>query len=801
MKNHIKRAGALLLGSALILSLAACGKGGAQAPSDTAAAQTAAPEFAYKAEYAPLTENDSGSPLLMTDDGIYMVSLEKVGEAKPEGAVAEYEGQYDINEARLSFLGFDGSERKLSGYVPLTSSVDSTGKRDFSSSSHPEAAALDENGGLVVLEQVDTLWSEAPESVTADAPEYFDYSRSQTEYFIRRLDETGAETGSFELSLEDSYVSSMLITGDGTVVLALDSSFALYSPEGESLGSIPTNGYSYGLTRLRDGSVGALVLDLSTYDTQLQLIDVKTRSLGKDAYTLPSNVYNTFDGGGDYDFYYISGSSLYGWSVADGEAAALLSFIDCDVDGDTLNNVHVSADGGIYALSVEFNSNYTSSKTELVTLEKVPYESIPQKQHLTLASAMASSELRGAVISFNRSSDKYHIDIKDYYEMTGSDYDAACTKLLTEVAAGTLPDLLDLSDAMPYSQLAAKGILEDLYPYLDSDPELGREDFFRNVLSAYEVGGRLCAAVSGFGIITASGASSVVGTTPGWTYDDYYAALATMPEGCQGLDFGFTRETMLQLGLSIDLDTYLDWTTGRCSFDSDEFRQLLEFAGTFPSDASLENHETSELDSSDYRIAQGQQMLRMESIYSFNDYSTGNPFGTDMTYIGFPNSTGEDGSVISGINTIGMTSACSDKQAGWEFLRTFFGEEYQKTLSYLPTNRRAFDALLKEATKIEYETDANGNILLDENGERKRKVIAVMYDGTTYTDIYSGITEERARTIETLANTTTKLFNYDRSILDIVLGEAQAYFAGQKTLDETASLIQSKANIYVNEQR
>ena len=108
---------------------------------------------------------------------------------------------------------------------------------------------------------------------------------------------------------------------------------------------------------------------------------------------------------------------------------------------------------------------------------------------------------------------------------------------------------------------------------------------------------------------------------------------------------------------------------------------------------------------------------------------------------------------------------------------------------------------MDEAKVIEYEKDDNGNYKLDANGERIRRVIGRMYDGTNYTDIYIGITEERAAAIEELATTTTKLLNYDMSILDIVTEQAQAYFAGQKSADEVAKLVQSKANIYVNEQR
>ena len=39
------------------------------------------------------------------------------------------------------------------------------------------------------------------------------------------------------------------------------------------------------------------------------------------------------------------------------------------------------------------------------------------------------------------------------------------------------------------------------------------------------------------------------------------------------------------------------------------------------------------------------------------------------------------------------------------------------------------------------------------------------------------------------------------SIFAIVQEQAAAYFAGQKSAAEVARLVQSKANIYVNEQR
>ena len=49
---------------------------------------------------------------------------------------------------------------------------------------------------------------------------------------------------------------------------------------------------------------------------------------------------------------------------------------------------------------------------------------------------------------------------------------------------------------------------------------------------------------------------------------------------------------------------------------------------------------------------------------------------------------------------------------------------------------------------------------------------------------------------------TSALYDFSSdSIFDIVREQSQAYFSGQKTAEDVAKLVQSKANIYVNEQR
>lgn len=812
MKMKIcKRFIALALAAVCMLSLAACGgadKQAAKADAKAETAETATPEYVYAPAFTTLAENsESGfAALAMTDEGIYYADLEKVGDSTPEGVTPEYEGQYDINEVRLYFMDYSGKSKKLDAFAPLKSEIDSEGKRDYQSFAHPECATTDDSGNLIVLESIDTSWSDAPTQVSADSAEYFDYAASAQERYIRVLDPTGAELKRFRVELgEDAYIGNMVLDGGGNIVLSLagtGSCICAYTLDGDKAYETPVDGYLYGAARMRSGDIAVM-----TYESGdgyiVRTVESATGALSAESYTIPlsaTELVSCDASSGEHDLYYSSGASLCGYDMESGESSEVINWVECDVNGDTVTQLHLGADGIVRALTARGGKN-DSVTVELVSLEKQPYSAAAEKTHLTLATLYGTYELRNAVADFNRSSDSYRVDIKDYYEMTGStSYADALTKLTTELTAGEVPDILELTD-LPYQQLAAKGLLEDLYPYIDGDGGLSRDDFFANILATYEVNGGLYAAVAGFGITTVMGASSVVGSTPGWTYDNYYAALSAMPEGCSGFDWYMTKETMLRYGLMVDLNAYIDWTRGECRFESEEFIKLLEFCNSFPSNKELESYESSEQDSAEYRISQGQQMLTVTSLYSFNETSSDNPFKTDVTYIGFPSATGSGGSAVSAIEMYAMTSACADKAAAWEFLRTFLTEEYQTGQTAFPTNKKAYSALRREAIRIEYETDDNGRYVLDADGNRKRKVIGMMYDGTTYSEIYSGMSEERAAAIDALIAAADKSAQMDTSIMDIAEEEAQAYFAGQKSAADVARLIQSKANIYINEQR
>ena len=660
---------------------------------------------------------------------------------------------------------------------------------------------LNDNGELTAIEAVYQNWFDgSPEELYADQNwEQWHYERS---YYIRTLAADGSEISSAPIAFDladDSYVtfSNLCRDSKGNYLATNDTNLIAFAPDGSISYVIESDDYLNTVVRLKDGRVCVTVW--GNIGMELRVIDAENAVLGEKI-PLPANAYDLLPGGGDYDLCYRNGSFLYGIKLESGETEKILNWINCDINGDYMNGMTIAEDGTITGVLSYYRGD--ANHNEFVTLSKVPADTLPPKQTLSLAVMYLDYDMSDKIIEFNRRSDKVRIELRDYSEYnTEEDYSAGLTKLTTEILSGKMPDLLSLN-SLPYSQLAAKGLLEDLYPYLDADKDFNREDLFPTVLKAMEANGGLYRICPSFSVQSLIGAASVVGDKPGWNYEQFREALASMPEGCTPLDQYTTRDNVLNTLIGLDMNDFVDWNTGSCSFDSEEFVEVLTFANSFQSEFDWENYEWSEDESTPTRISQGKQMLMQAGIYSIDDVIYNDLyFGGDSTYIGWPTNNGIGNMLYLGDHAYAMSSSCSDKEAGWEFLRSLLAEDYQNNLYGLPVVQKVFDAKLKEAMKVEYQKDAEGNYVLDENGEKipvSRGGVG-FGDGSTY-EIYA-LSQEQADKLLEVINSTDKVMDQNDAIFSIVQEEAAAFFAGQKSAEEVARLVQSKAKLYVNEQR
>ena len=79
---------------------------------------------------------------------------------------------------------------------------------------------------------------------------------------------------------------------------------------------------------------------------------------------------------------------------------------------------------------------------------------------------------------FNREHEgEVQIEVRDYSQ-TSEGGQQGMDLLMTEIAAGKVPDIIELGTSgetteLPYRKLAEQGFLEDLWPYIEEDPGLG----------------------------------------------------------------------------------------------------------------------------------------------------------------------------------------------------------------------------------------------------------------------------------------------------------------------------------------
>ena len=810
MKDRLKSLLALLLAAVMVLSLAACGKSGeSEDKKDQADENT--PEFAYVAEYKTLTEDQNTylSPRVYTEEGFYSTSWEKIGDNTPEGVTPEYEGQYDVYGTLIYFVSFDGKVEKLENYQRLEPPANDGDYRDFNSSSDVNGICVSDDGKLVAIEIQYKSWSEAPEGMSSSDNEYWNYYKYEQNYFIRWLEPDGTEISRAQIQVApELYLDAyrMQLDEEGNVVCLCNGNQVWgIGSDGTVNYTIETEYYFDALVKLADGRVAVGVSGEN--GMEIAVIDPAAKKLAEETYPVKASIYNAYTGGGDYDLYYTNGAYFYGLKLGEEEPVKLFSWLSCDVNSNDISSVCVRPDGSIVTVTMDYNSSTSTYSNELITVTKVPYESVPHKEVITLGCIYLQYQTQEMIVDFNRSNDKYRIEVTDYSQYNNEEdgYDAGLTKLNTEIMAGNIPDILDISN-LNYVQLASKGLIEDLYPYIDADEELDRSDYFENVLAAMEVDGKLCATVPGFYINAVMGSSKVVGDTPGWTYDEFNEALASMPEGCEPFDQYVTRDTILQNCLALDMDNFVNWGTGECRFDSQEFIDLLEFAARFPETFDWENYDYSSAESTQERIAQGKQMLVQTTVYMIEDLFYNQyieTFGGDVTFIGYPTANGTGNMLGIDGGGYAMSSKSQYKDVVWQFLRTFMTKDYQEENVWSLSSRKdIFDEKAEEAMTIQYQEDADGNAILDEEGN---KIPIARYgrwnEETGETEEIYAIEPEQIEQLRELIASTDRKADYNSDIFEIVSEEAAAFFQGQKTAEDVAKLIQSKANIFVNEQR
>ena len=768
--------GAALSVVLLITACMGCATGEESAEPTGEAVSESGEEIVWIPEYKTLESVYHMTAVCGTDNGIYY-------------CVDDYREETKSSQVKLFFL--DGETKKVS-QIPFD------GEKEGCLVSAEEMAVLSSGEIVLVMRETD---------VRTDGG-----SRLFLRIVSREDGSLAAETdltGKLYGTGRDDFTPAMAVDQEDQILLTNDvGGFRVYNKELQEVSflNLLAKEVIWGIGKDKEGRVVCLKYSgLTSEKPELYVLQSDSGSVAgtyRENVPLPKETEagdkslwarNMIAAGREHGILLKTASGLAQYDMETETAVSVLSWEDIGIDAGSVSFFTVLADGRILLVLEDMTS--VNGYCRVAFLSDTPAAEILEKEIITLGVLGVNSDMSDAVFEFNRNNDRYQIEIVNYWggsKPRGSmdDLEESMIHFTSEIAAGKGPDMFSLN-GVNMKMLAEKGIIEDLYPYFEEDPELNKEDYFLSVLNAYSVDGKLCGIPSFFTVQTAFAKTSVVGEEGGWTIGEMMEYVKAGPKGCAAFGHG-SKDYNLRECLMFASDSFMNWESGECRLNEEDFIQVLEFANTFSDEnGMIENPEGL---SWVERMRNGQILVEAIALKSVQDYLGYTfEFGEPITAIGYPASEGI-GSAISGISTYAINAQSDKKEGAWEFIRGLLTEEYYETrdASGFPALIRAYERQNEEyMTPIYYET-ADGE---------KEEIPQTTYERDGVRVEIFAATQEDVDAVTKIIEECDRAYLYDMAFLQIVSEEAAPYFAGQKSAQEVADIIQNRVQLYMDESR
>ena len=502
------------------------------------------------------------------------------------------------------------------------------------------------------------------------------------------------------------------------------------------------------------------------------------------------NGFNNLSAGIDSDLIYNTSEGVFTYNAGDEESVKKMDYINSDVNITYMRGFIELDSQSFLGL---YEENYSNElKGGIFTY--VDPKDIPDKAVIVLGGNYVDNDLRQRAIEYNRDSDVYRIVIRDYQSYNSyDDYNASITKLNNDIITGDMPDIL-VTSGLPVENYIAKGLIADVSKLIKQDEELSQVEFIQNVFDAYSVKGKLYYVVPNFSVSTVVVKSSLVGDRTGWTMEDMQNVLAELGDETQPFT-EVTRDGFMSMAMSYCGNEFVDVSTGKCSFNSDNFIAMMEFAKTLPEEMNWDEiyGDGSYWENYDSQWRENRTLMNQLYIGNFTNlnYQLNGYMGEPVSFVGFPMEDGK-GSYISAMDSFALSARSANLDGAWDFVRYYLTDEYQEELSYgLPVNKRVFMEKSLEAMKKRTYTDENGN--------------EVEYDETFWMNgeeiPLPPLSQEQVNQVVEFVMSVDKAYYYNENVLNIINEEMGAFYTGQKSAQDVANVIQSRVQLYVDENR
>ena len=609
-----------------------------------------------------------------------------------------------------------------------------------------------------------------------------------------------------------SYFGGMVVSPDGNTYVLINGADVIraFGPDGKKLYdtekiSVGSNGYINSIFLNNAGKPCISINEWSMENSSAYFLELNTdtHAFGEKHTINAGSSWSIFPGSGDYYCYLRGDAGLSGVRADNFEVEVVLNLMSIGISGTDVSSVNMVDDETIVI------TNYTYDGAAPINLiKKVDPSELPEKTYISLGCFSLDYSIRGKIAEFNKQSDKYNIVVNSYSDTNNVDDNAAAlTKFSNELIAGNIPDIIALDPTMPFDSYVQKGLFTDIYPLMEADGEIKKTDLQTSVLDALDTNGKLYRISPSFNLVSMAGRVSTIGDVKSITMTE------AQSYGKDLITATTTRSDFMDIGMFFS--DFVDYEAGTCDFDNDAFKQLLTASKDYPETI---DYDTLYQDTPNYyedyqeRLRSGDILFMTASLGGYTEYRylSQAELGDKVAFVNFPTDKPRGRALAYTNSQLAISDKSPNKEGAWQFIKYLLNNTLEKyELSYWDEKGQEHKTgdfryyntgfpLLLSQRQVLVDQALAGNYSYNEKGEKEFGQDTYTIGSNEYK--YEELTQADIDNVNGAIDDIFGIYQSDENITKIINEEASAFYAGTKTIDETAQIVQSRASMYMSEQ-